>query len=182
MCLWRFCLLRQVLDPENRGYIDEHTMHELLTENAWALRDKVSREDGQREHTAAHSSSLSAWLGGARCAARISASCRISLSSVLASRCSLLHRCSFSPCRCRCARWQEWEDFMRVAKDPDTNYIHYEVRRGRRAEGERAAGRGGGGGGDWSAAGRDGTAFLFFSFFARHRWSTRARAACGPRA
>lgn len=34
-------LLLQVLDPENRGYIDEHTMHELLTENAWALRDKV---------------------------------------------------------------------------------------------------------------------------------------------
>jgi hypothetical protein len=50
----------QVLDPENRGYIDEHTMHELLTENEWAFRDK------------------------------------------------------------------EIEDFMRVAKDPDTNYIHYE--------------------------------------------------------
>ena len=30
----------QVLDPENRGYIDEHTMHELLTENEWAFRDK----------------------------------------------------------------------------------------------------------------------------------------------
>jgi Ca2+-binding EF-hand superfamily protein len=50
----------RVLDPENRGYIDEHTMHELLTENEWAFRDK------------------------------------------------------------------EIEDFMRVAKDPDTNYIHYE--------------------------------------------------------
>jgi len=50
----------RVLDPENRGYLDEHTMHELLTENEWAFRDK------------------------------------------------------------------EIEDFMRVAKDPDTNYIHYE--------------------------------------------------------
>lgn len=50
----------KVLDPENRGYIDEHTMHELLTENEYAFRDK------------------------------------------------------------------EWEDFCRISKDPDTNYIHYE--------------------------------------------------------
>jgi len=50
----------RVLDPEGRGYIDESTLHELLTENEWAFRDK------------------------------------------------------------------EWEDFIRVAKDPDTNYIHYE--------------------------------------------------------
>ncbi len=26
----------KVLDPENRGYIEEHTMHELLTENEWS--------------------------------------------------------------------------------------------------------------------------------------------------
>jgi len=26
----------RVLDPENRGYIEEHTMHELLTENEWS--------------------------------------------------------------------------------------------------------------------------------------------------
>lgn len=32
----------KVLDPENRGYIDEHTMHELLTENEWSFRDKVT--------------------------------------------------------------------------------------------------------------------------------------------
>jgi Ca2+-binding EF-hand superfamily protein len=50
----------RVLDPENKGYINEATMRELLTSNEWAFKEK------------------------------------------------------------------ELEDFMRVAKDPDTNYIHYE--------------------------------------------------------
>lgn len=50
----------RVLDPDNRGYIDEDTLVEMLTENEWTFRDK------------------------------------------------------------------EIEDFLRVAKDPDTGYIHFE--------------------------------------------------------
>jgi Ca2+-binding EF-hand superfamily protein len=50
----------KVLDTENRGYIDEATMVELLTENEWAFRER------------------------------------------------------------------ELEDFLRVAKDTDTGYVHYE--------------------------------------------------------
>ena len=50
----------RTLDVEGKGYLDESTLMELLSENEWALRDK------------------------------------------------------------------EMEDFLRVAKDPDTNFIHYE--------------------------------------------------------
>jgi len=50
----------RTLDAEGKGYIDEQTMVELLTDNEWPFRDK------------------------------------------------------------------EIEDFLRVAKDPDTGYIHYE--------------------------------------------------------
>jgi Ca2+-binding EF-hand superfamily protein len=50
----------KVLDPDNKGYVDEDTIVELLTENEWAFREK------------------------------------------------------------------EIEDFLRVAKDPDTGYIHFE--------------------------------------------------------
>jgi len=50
----------KVLDPDNKGYVDDETITELLTENEWAFREK------------------------------------------------------------------EIEDFMRVAKDPDTGYIHFE--------------------------------------------------------
>jgi len=50
----------RTLDPEGKGYLDETTLIELLSENEWAFRDK------------------------------------------------------------------EMEDFLRVAKDPDTGYIHYE--------------------------------------------------------
>jgi len=50
----------RVLDPDNKGYIDEDTLVEMLTENEWTFRDK------------------------------------------------------------------EIEDFLRVAKDPDTGFVHFE--------------------------------------------------------
>jgi calmodulin len=88
----------KALDPENRGYIDEHTMHELLTENEYAFRDK------EWEDFCTGRSTLHLWRSLAGQTA--SAASVFSSFLLLSAFRSLLT--------------------ARIAKDPDTNYIHYE--------------------------------------------------------
>lgn len=127
-----------MLDPENRGYLEESTLHELLTSNEFAFRDKVRLWHRQTN---------------AQCA---QASRREVLQLTHTQRRALLLRrahtrrvCAPPAAACMCPRClfcppaQEWEDFCRVAKDPDTNYIHYEVSSAQEA---RRALEGGGGG------------------------------------